>query len=119
MPMRDFQELLTEFRLAAMEKGDVGGSLDPALYERMKAAYRSLQALGEPGRNAFAGLLTDPAPTVRGWVAAALLSQGDTRALAVLHDLSGHEGLAGFNAAITLQEYEKGSLTEPFGGSAA
>src|ERR1044072_7546985 len=117
--MRDFQELLNEFRLAAVVKSDVGGSLDPALYDRMKAPYRTLQALGEPGRNAFAGLLTDPAPTVRGWVAAALLSQGDTRALAVVHDVSGHEGLAGFNAAITLQEYEKGSLTEPFGGSAA
>jgi hypothetical protein len=117
--MSDFQELLTEFRIAAMEKGDEGGPLDHMLYERMNSAYRKLRSLGEPARKAFVGLLEDPAPTVRGWVAAALLSQGDKRALPVLRALSNQESVAGFNALMTLREYEKGTLTGPFGGSAA
>src|SRR6266480_3958578 len=117
--MSDLQELLTEFRIAAMEKGDEGGPLDHVLYERLRSAYRQVQALGEPARYAFAALLDDPAPTVRGWVAAVLLSQGDKRALRVLRALANHEGLVGFNASITLQEYEKGTLTGTFGGAAA
>src|SRR5262245_2055229 len=117
--MSRIDNLLTEFRIAAMEKGDEGGPLDPALYERMRSAYRQLQALGEPGQQAFLELLDDPAPTVRAWVAAALLARGDERALPVLRALSSHEGLAGFNASMTLEEYKKGSLGEPFGDSAA
>jgi len=93
--MSDLLELLSEFRIAAMEKGDEGGPLDHVLYERMRSAYRQLQTLGEPARYAFAALLDDPAPTVRGWVAAELLSQGDKRALPVLRALAKLEALPG------------------------
>ena len=98
-------DLLTEFRIAAMEKGDSGGPLDPQLFERMRDAYTKLQGLGEAGRTAFARLLNDPAPTVQAWVAAELLSQGDTRALPVLREL---KKLAG---EVLKEESEKTPMT--------
>jgi len=117
--MASIDELVRDFRIAAMEKGDEGGALDGALHDRLRASFRQLAALGDPGRTAFATLLSDPAPAVRGWVAAQLLVDGDARALPVLQELARQEGIGGFNAQMVVREYEKGTLKSPFSDSAA
>src|SRR2546427_13175436 len=117
--MTRIDELVRDFRIAAMEKGEEGGVLDRALHDRLRSSFQQLAALGDPGRKAFATLLSDPAPTVRGWVAAQLLVEGDARALPVLQELARQEGMGGFNALMVVWEYEKGTLKSPFGDSAA
>ena len=111
--------LVEDFRIAAMEKGEEGGSLDHHLHKRMCDAYAALMALGPPGKTAFESLLQDPSPTVRSWVAAQMLALGSKAALRVMRELSEQPGIAGFNASVTLSEYEAGRLKPPLTGAAA
>src|SRR3989442_5765323 len=107
--MTRIDELVRDFRIAAMEKGEEGGVLDRALHDRLRSSFQQLAALGDPGRKAFATLLSDPAPTVRGWVAAQLLVEGDARALPVLQELARQEGIGGVHAPIGGLGDEKGT----------
>src|SRR2546427_12984350 len=116
--MTRIDELVRDFRIAAMEKGEEGGVLDRALHDRLRSSFQQLAALGDPGRKAFATLLSDPAPTVRGWVAAQLLVEGDARALPVLQELARQEGIGGVQALVGGWGNEKGKLKTPFCGSA-
>lgn len=114
--MIEIDDALERFRTAAIEKGDL---LTPArddhrLHTRMKEAVQELDAAGDDGRRAFRHLLHDPSPDVRAWVAAELLSRGDTAALVIMEDLARAEGVAGFNATQVLREYRAGRLQSPF-----
>jgi len=117
--MATIDELVRDFRIAAMEKGEEGGPLDGGLYDRLRTSFHQLRSLGTSGHRAFQGLLRDPSPSVRTWVAAQLLAEGDLEALSVLRDLVDEQGMGGFNARITIQEYEAGRLKPPFGAAAA
>src|SRR3989449_10891614 len=116
--MTRIDELVRDFRIAAMEKGEEGGVLDRALHDRLRSSFQQLAALGDPGRKAFATLLSDPAPTVRGWVAAQLLVEGDARALPVLQELARQEGIGGGNATMGGGGEEKRRRQVTFRGSA-
>ncbi len=117
--MATIDELVRDFRIAAMEKGEEGGPLDGELYDRLRASFHQLRSLGTSGHGAFQALLRDPSPSVRAWVAAQLLAEGDLDALSVLRDLVQEKGVGGFNARMTIQEYEAGRLKPPFGVAAA
>src|SRR5207245_2449424 len=117
--MTRIDELVRDFRIAAMEKGEEGALLDGALHERLRASCQQLSAFGEPGRRPFATVPSVPSPPVRGWVAAHLWVEGDARALPVLQELVRQEGIGGFNALMVVREYEMGTLKSPFGDSAA
>src|SRR2546427_11209296 len=106
--MTRIDELVRDFRIAAMEKGEEGALLDGALHDRLRASFQQLAAFGDPGRRAFATLLSDPAPTVRGWVAAQLLVEGDARALPVLQELVRQEGIGGVQSGGGGVGYEEG-----------
>jgi hypothetical protein len=112
-------DLVRNFRLAALEKGDEGGQDDDLLYQRLRTAFRQLRALGPAGAHAFRSLLKDPAPPVRGWVAAQLLGEGDLEALRVVEELAASAGIGGFNAQMVLKEHRAGRLKPPFGDAAA
>ena len=109
------QDYVRTFRVAAIEKGD-----DPStprglqLYEQMAAAYHALMASGPDGRRAFEELLTDESMHVRVWVAAALLHGGDPKARSVLEAITAVKGIVGWEAEVTLQEYDAGRLGSPF-----
>jgi hypothetical protein len=117
--MPTIDDFIRDFRIAAMEKGSEGGSFDATLYDRLRASFRQLSSLGAPGRVAFRSLLSDPSPSVRAWVAAQLLAEGDINALPVLRAMATESGMGGFNARMTIQEYEAGRLKPPFGDAAA
>ena len=116
--MSSIEEILRDFRLAAMEKGEEGGLRDHELYETLRSSFHALMTFGEPGRAAFASLLSDPGNSVRGWVAAQLLSEGNEEALETLRELAAKKGMDGFNARIALEEYEAGRLSSPFPATA-
>ena len=80
----------------------------------MTHAFRFLASQGAAGRAAFAALLDDESPHVRSWVAAQLLSENDARAIPVAEQLASEPGLLGFNAQVTLDEYNAGRLRSPF-----
>ena len=117
--MSSIEELLRDFRLAAMEKGEEGGPRDHQLYEQLRSCFHELMAYGEPGRAAFASLLHDSGNSVRGRAGAQLLSEGNKDALAVLRGLAVEEGIPGFNARMALEEYEAGRLSSPFPATAS
>jgi hypothetical protein len=107
---------IDEFRAAANTKADGARpvSLDHALHARMSRAYHYLVSLGEGGRAAFSALLHDESPCVRAWVAAQLLSEGERAAIPIMQQLAASPGIRGFNAEMTLSEFQAGNLRSPF-----
>jgi hypothetical protein len=57
---------------------------DHRLHGQMTRAFRALEARGADGQAAFRSLLLDESPHVRSWVAAQMLSQGESSARFVL-----------------------------------
>ena len=113
-------QLLQEFREAAIAKGDgTGGEADRRLYVRMAAAYHSLVALGPSGSAALSSLALDESVHVRWWAAAALLRDGDPDARAVLDAIVRLGGVTGFNAEMTLREFDARRLGSVFGTGSA
>ena len=114
--MLTVDELIAAFRSAANAKADFAEAprRDYQLHARMTSALHQLRQHGAAGESAFRALLNDGSPHVRGWVAAELLSRGDPDARAVLADLSRDPGLVGFNASMTLREFDAGHLSSPF-----
>ena len=117
--MATVDALVEEFRLAAIQKGQEGGPLDGELFDRLRLSYRQLRSQATEGIRAFRSMLRDPSPSVRVWVAAQLLAEGNVEALEVLEALAKQEGLLGFNAQMTIREHEAGRLKPPFGEAAA
>jgi len=114
-------EAIEEFRDAANTKADglAPASRDHALHTRMVGAFACLTSFGSAGQTAFAALLHDESPHVRSWVAAQLLSTGDTSALPIMQQLAAQPGIQGFTAATTLKEFHAGRLLSPLATNVA
>jgi HEAT repeat protein len=111
---------IEDFRAAAIAKRDFAEpSRDEELHRVMASALSFLQSQGQSGREAFSQLLADESAHVRIWVAAQLLAEGDESALPVLRELVAGSGLLGFEAEITIREYEARRLRSPFTHNAA
>lgn len=112
----NIENLIQQFRQAAIEKGEFSepASKDHALFDVMARAWRSLDALGDEGRAAFKGLLSDESRFVRCWVAGQLLGLGDTAGVEVLEADAALGDIQAFNAEMTLEEWRKGRLGPPF-----
>ena len=114
--MMTIQEAVRSFREAAISKESfVSAREDRRLYRLMTKAFLFLRVQGPPGREAFQRLLEDDSASVRCWVAAQLLSEGDQKAAPVLRELVHLPFPMGFDAEMTLEEYGKGRLKSPFG----
>jgi hypothetical protein len=95
-------------------KGDFAEPKEDAEFHRaMLDAVRFFEGHKE-GSAAMHTLLADPKEEVRGWIAAHLLSKGDSAAREVLKKLSAGSGPGAFSASMTLVEQERGRLRSPF-----
>jgi hypothetical protein len=111
----EIQKLVVEFRTAAIKKGDgTDDELDDMQYEVMKSSFHRLKESGDDGKEALISLLDDESKFVRVWIAAGLLVEGYSSARTVLSDIAAGSDLTSFNAKITLEEFEKGTLKTPF-----
>jgi len=116
----NIDEAIQRFRTAALQKCEFVQSAadDHHLHREMATAWRELHNQGIAGHDAFKKLLADESGYVRGWVAAQLLSEGDNDAVPVLEELARGQGVSGFNAQMTLNEWRANRLSSPFSGSA-
>jgi hypothetical protein len=108
-------KLAQVFRDAAIAKETSGGGRqDRRLYARMAKAYHQLQASGDAGQRTLYELLADPSPSVRSWIATALLVEGDASVRGALEELRTAARPIGSNAAKVLELYDRGELGHPF-----
>jgi hypothetical protein len=112
----EVEDVVERFRAAAVEKGDFAtpAARDHRLHDAIVAAGRELLRMGDDGASALRALLDDESQHVRSWAAVGFLVHDDAHAREVLEEISGHPGLSGFNAKMTLREYDAGRLRSPF-----
>ncbi|MBO3100624.1 DUF2019 domain-containing protein [Cellulomonas fengjieae] len=79
------------------------------LVNRMQATQLKLRATQE-GRDAITSLIGDENATVRSWSAVNALSWAETRARTELEREADSGGITGFEASITLREFDAGRL---------
>lgn len=77
-------------------------------YKAMVQALEAIQAHGPAGREVLLSLLKDEDLAVRISAAAHLLKTDSDKAKPVLEEAGREPGLIGFNAKMTLREYERG-----------
>lgn len=77
--------------------------------DRYIAAFEKLRALGDPGREALAVLLTHPRMDVRTTAATCLLRYKTAEARAVLEEAAKGKGLTSFGAQQALKRWEEGT----------
>jgi len=80
----------------------------------MRKSFHQIQNFGQVGNEALEDLLEDESVYVKGWIAGALMIEGNFKARGVLEEISKISGITGFNAKITLEEYDKGNLIKAF-----
>jgi hypothetical protein len=110
-------ELVAEYRASASAHGvaTVRGDYKTANghHDRIAHIYRELRSRGDEAKGELLRLLDDIDPHVRSWAAAHALEFAPSRGESVLKRLASGGGLVGLNAAMTLEEWEKGTLTFP------
>lgn len=94
----------------AIERGDYESANEQ--HDLLYEAYHALEDADKVSE-ALSAHLNHENPFVRGWVATHMLKFDSERAVEVLRRLSAAGGLAGFDARIVLQEWEKGTLKIP------
>ena len=109
------EELVRQFRDAAIEKATAPVAKDQALHAEMSKAWRQLHALGPKGQEAFKALLRDNSRHVRAWVAAQLLWLGDQSGVGVLQADAELDDIDGFGSSMVLKEWKAGRLGPPLG----
>jgi uncharacterized protein DUF2019 len=77
--------------------------------KRYIATFRKLRAMGDPGRDALATLLTHERPDVRVMAAAYLLRHRTTEAMAVLREAEKGTGMIAFEASQAIKRWEEGT----------
>lgn len=106
-------ELVREFaeNVAAQTEAifQVGADPEDKHGDRYIAAFESLRARGNEGREALCVLLKHPRVDVRTTAAAFLLRYRTAEARAVLEEVAKGEGLVAFGAQQTLKGWEEGT----------
>ncbi|MGE6758439.1 DUF2019 domain-containing protein [Corallococcus interemptor] len=77
--------------------------------DRYITAFKNLRALGDPGREALAVLLTHPRMDVRSTAATCLLRYKHAESRAVLEEAAKGKGLSAFGAQEALKRWEQGT----------
>ncbi|MCP3141946.1 DUF2019 domain-containing protein [Pyxidicoccus xibeiensis] len=107
------EELVEEFarnvaaQTDAIFRGDTSTGDEHA--ERYISAFKKLRSVGDAGRDALAVLLEHPRMDVRVGAAACLLRHRTAESKAVLEAAARGEGLAAFEAAQVLKNWENGT----------
>jgi len=112
--MDDPGKQITQYRQAALPHGQ---AIDTSDYQAYNQQYDQLakvhSALKSKGTDAVAllgSLLQDEDNSVACWAATHLLPYQEARAIATLTRVAATSGIVGFNASITLQEWQAGRL---------
>jgi hypothetical protein len=104
---KTIQELVTEFREAAIGMGIRRVPAANAAARKVRACYKLLRNT-EEGRDSLLSLVDDEDPAVRLNAAGACLSWAPERARPILEELRDSDGLWSFEAKWTLIEFDKG-----------
>jgi hypothetical protein len=111
---KQVQNLISEYRehavghTAASESGEY--EVGNEHHDKLFAVVGRIRATGQIANLALLTLLEDEAAGVRCWAATHCLIVDEHRARQALRDLFSHPSIAGFNAQMVLQEWDKGSL---------
>jgi hypothetical protein len=112
--MESVEQLLTGFRQAAIEAGDLSDSkAQNRAAQRMQECYKALRT-SEKGKLGIIGLMSDPDPGVRLSAAARCLLWVPDQARAVLEALYSEPFPVSFEAEMALKQFEKGNLSFDF-----
>ncbi len=106
----DVPSLIAEYRDAADKTSNTNPTLANAQHHRMHACYKRLKETAE-GRDGIAALMEDTSPHVRCWAAAHSLAWARDRACRALMQIRDSKGPCSFDAEITLEQYNKGTLS--------
>jgi hypothetical protein len=102
--------LLQRYREGAEGTSNPNPKEANASHNRMHSFYKRLRT-SEAGRQGIIELMKDPSPHVRCWAAAHSLEWVPMVACEVLRQLRDSKGPRSFDAEITLEEFNKGTLT--------
>jgi len=114
MDDKELQDTLERYRAGAEESSTSQATTDPDKanrgHDKMHEAYKLLKKTAE-GREAISRLMYDADPEVRAAAAADSLEWKPDEARRVLEAIVQEGGLLGFEAEMTLKEYDKGRLS--------
>jgi hypothetical protein len=102
--------LIAEYRAGALQSSSSNPETSNAGHDRLHAAFKELRKT-EPGRMEIERLMADEVPHVRLWAAAHCLTWANDRARPVLIELVLGRGPRSFDAKMTLEEFDKGTLS--------
>lgn len=113
--MKDLGAAVQAYKRSAHEHKEASAQGEPEranrAYKEMMQALEAVQTHGDAGRQALVSLLKDEDLGVRISAAAHLLKTDPDKAKTVLEEAGRKPGLIGFNAKMTLREYERGHLS--------
>ncbi len=111
--MKELDRLVKEFADNVASQAEAIGRADSTLGNRHARkylfAFNMLRAYGDEGRNALAGLFTDPRPEVRVTAAGFLLRHCTGEALKVLKSEIGKPGFTSFEAEQVIEKWNDGT----------
>jgi uncharacterized protein DUF2019 len=112
--MEDLSIATEAYKRSAHEHKEASSQGEPdranRAYKAMMQALEAVRAHGDAGHEALLSLLKDEDIGVRISAAAHLLKTDPDKAKPVLEEAGRKPGLIGFNAKMTLREYEQGHL---------
>jgi hypothetical protein len=103
------QRILKQYREGAEGTSTTNPRKSNASYKKMHASYKQLR-MSEAGRRGIIELMKDSSPHVRCWAAAHSLEWVPMIACEVLREVRDNKGPCSFDAEITLEEHNKGTL---------
>ncbi len=114
--MKELEDYINDFCNKAILKGDFAtpAKYDHKLHKDLCVSYQNIISYGDKGIKAFEVLLSHENLYVQLWTATQLLILGNKNAITNLKSISQRNDILGFNAKMTLKEYENGSLKSPF-----
>lgn len=105
------EDLLAQYREAAVRTGDSDADLANRWHDRMHSCYKELREV-EEGRTGICALMSDENTSVRLWAASHCLFWAPEQACEVLRAIQRENVFPhSFTAEITLEEFENGTLS--------
>lgn len=103
-------ECLLQYQQSADRTSETDPNVANEFQKQMHACYKWLRE-SEAGRQGITALIDDPSPSVRCWAAAHSLTWALEKARAALISLRNGKDPCSFDAEMTLNEFDKGTLS--------
>ena len=108
--MNELDSLMEQYRSGAAMTGSTNPDIANAGHTQLHTAYKQLRQT-ESGQSAISSLMMDENPYGRLWAAAHFLRWRTDEARDILVQLVRSKGAGSFDAEMTLQEFDSGTLT--------